>query len=119
MNTFRLTAAMVGAAILAIPLVSSISAVFVIPLLVYLACAAVANFGPLILAAVAGLRLFGRGPRLERLFEIWLICTILWIGAAWGIAHWGDAGSSMGAKNIPYLKVLFAPYLLIAGVPVE
>ena len=119
MNTYRLTGAVVGAAVLAIPLVSFFSAMLIIPLLAYFACAAVANFGPLVLAALAGLHLLGRGPRLDWFFEAWLICTILWIGAAYGLAHWGDAGSPMGAKNIPYLKVLFAPYLLIAGVPVE
>ncbi|NIJ40962.1 hypothetical protein FHS78_001243 [Parvibaculum indicum] len=119
MNTFRLTAAMAVAAILAVPLVSFFSAMLIVPLLACFACAAVTNFGPFVLAVLAGLRLFGRSPRLDWFFEAWTICTILWIGAAYGLAHWGDAGSSMGAKNIPYLKVLFAPYLLMAGVPVE
>ena len=30
-------------------------------------------------------------------------------------AHWGDVGASIGARNMPYFDVLFAPYRLLLG----
>jgi hypothetical protein len=31
---------------------------------------------------------------------------------------WCRAGQTIGARNIPYLKVLFAPYLYLLGQPI-
>jgi hypothetical protein len=61
------------------------------------------------------------GLRLDtaRLLEKWQFSAVLWIGCAYGLSHWGDAGQTIGARNIPYLKVLFAPYLYLLGQPIS
>lgn len=109
----------IGAALLlAIPIVSFVSGLVVFPILFYGLVAIVANAGlPLVLVA-GGLRSLGVTIGSPRLFEGWARCSVLWLGCAYGLAHWGDAGATMGARNIPYLHVLFAPYRYLLGYPV-
>ena len=104
--------------ILAIPLVTLISSFVVFPLLVFAALGIFANAAPVLLLAAEGLRRMGLRVDSTRLLEKWLFCAVLWIGCAYGLSHWGDAGSTIGARNLPYLKVLFAPYLYLLGQPV-
>lgn len=119
MNRFKLGAAFVGAVLLAIPALNFVSTMVIFPILIYAVFALVANLAPPVLAAGYGLRALGFDFAMTRLRNAWVYCTILWIGCAYGLSHWGDAARSMGGKNIPYLKVLFAPYLMALGIPVE
>ncbi len=118
MSRTRLYVAVAGALILAIPIVSFISALVVFPLAVYAFFALVANFAPLLIAGAAGLNQIGLRINLAKIVESWQYCGILWLGCAFGLSRWGDAGSSMGGQNIPYFKVLFAPWLMSFGIPV-
>lgn len=115
-SKFSLGASIVIGLVFAIPILTFVSAMVVFPMLFYFGLALAANIGlPIVVVAY-----FLRRERLwtepHPLFLFWRNASIMWIGCAWGLAHWGDAGSGMGAHNIPYLKVLFAPYLLLFGV---
>lgn len=106
------------AVILAIPTVNFISAFVVFPLFVYALFALVANVAPVILAPMALTGRLDASALGQKLLETWQYFGIMWIGCAFGLSRWGDAGASMGGQNIPYLKVLFAPWLYLFGVPV-
>lgn len=108
-------AAVALALVLAIPIVTFVSAMVIFPILVFGAIGLFANVAPLLLLAAAGLRRLGLPLGMGRLLELWQFCAIVWIGCAYGLSHWGDVARTMGARNIPYLKVLFAPYLLLLG----
>lgn len=110
--------AIVASLLLAIPALSFTSGLVVFPLLFYALLAIVANFAPVLYAAGMGLRRIGLNLDLSRLYEAWAYCGIIWIGCAYGLSRWGDAASTMGAQNIPYLKVLFAPWLILFGVKI-
>jgi hypothetical protein len=110
MSRNRLIGLVAVSIILAIPIVTLISALVVFPLIVYFAFAAVACFGPLAIAAAIALERLGIGGLRARVTEMWASCSILWVGCAFGLSRWGDAGSAIGARNEPYFKVLFLPY---------
>lgn len=104
--------------VLAFPMTTLISSMVIFPLLAFGLLAVMANTGPILLIIVAGLRRFGWAPDWPRLLPMWQASAILWIGCAYGLSHWGDVGSSIGAKNSSYLKMLFAPWLFLAGQPI-
>lgn len=118
MSRVRLYTAIVAAIILAIPVVTFVSALVVFPLLVYALFAIVANFAPLVILAARGARKLGRNVDVSQVVEAWKYSAIIWVGCAFGLSRWGDVASTMGATNTPYLKVLLAPYLFILGIPV-
>lgn len=118
MSRVRLYFAIAVALVLAIPIVTFISAMVVFPLALYAFFAVVANVAPLGIAAIHGLNRFGWTFNPARLVETWRFCGIIWIGCAYGLSHWGDVAASMGGRNLPYFKVLFAPYLLALGLPI-
>lgn len=118
LTRWRLIAAIVLSLVLAIPHVTLIASLVVFPIFVFGALGIFANVGPILLLAVAGLRRIGLRLDSARLLEKWQFCAVLWIGCAYGLSHWGEAGQTLGAHNIPYLKVLFAPYLYLLGLPV-
>ncbi|MBH0236344.1 hypothetical protein [Methylobrevis albus] len=118
MSRTRLTIAIAAALFFAIPFVTFISMMVVFPILFYGLIAAVANFGPPLLLAAFGLAHAGWRVKAQGLYETWQVCSILWVGCAFGIAHWGDVAASMGARNTPFLEVLFAPWLLLLGYEV-
>lgn len=113
-TSFRVS--VVAAALLAIPLVSFFAMVLIIPLLICLALAIVANLGPLALAGAWVLHRCGVGVRVRPLFEFWLNSSIIWVGAAYGLSRAGDVGSGMGATNEAYWKVLMWPYAPLFGL---
>lgn len=108
----------IGAALfLAIPFITFISALVVFPLALYAMFAIVANAGFVIMAAAALLQWADvRLPLAPALIAKWRDCSIIWAGMAFSISRWGDVASSMGAKNTPFLDVLFAPLLYLAGL---
>lgn len=118
MSRARLIFAVVIAAIFAIPMVTLVSMMVVFPIIFYAVIAAIANFGPLVLLPMYGLQRLGYRVDLTRAFEGWVYSSIIWAGSAFGFAHWGDVGSTIGAKNMPYFDVLFAPYRLLLGYSV-
>lgn len=118
MSRTRLTIVIVAALIFAIPFVTFISMMVVFPILFYGLIAAVANFGPPLLLVAFGLERTGWQVKAQGLFETWQVCGILWVGCAFGISRWGDVAASMGARNMPFLEVLFAPWLLLLGYEV-
>jgi hypothetical protein len=118
MTRSRLIFAGVVAAFFAIPLVTLVSLMVVFPIIFYAILAAIANFMPLALLAMCGLQHLGYRVDPTSLFEGWVYCSIIWIGCAFGMAHWGDVGSAIGARNMPFFEVLFAPYRLLLGYSV-
>jgi hypothetical protein len=108
-----------GAIVLAIPIVTFISAMVVFPLAFYAILAIIANAGLPIAVLILALRPFGFDIRPGRLSRKWMYCSILWVGCAYGLSHWGDVASSMGAKNTSYVHMLFAPYRLLLGYSIE
>ena len=106
----RLIVACVASLVLAIPLVTLMSALVVFPLLFYGLLAVIANFGPI---AILATRALGLGAAHCKVLEAWTFCAIIWVGCAYGLSHWGDAGSTLGAKNSPYFEMLLAPYFIL------
>lgn len=115
MSRSRLIVLLLFAIILAIPIVTLVSMMAVFPILFFGYIAAVTNFGPIALLATAGINRIGLKLNLEKLADMWMGCAILWVGCAYGLSHWGDVGGSLGARNEPYLKMLFFPYVLLYG----
>jgi hypothetical protein len=113
MSRTRLITACVGAAVMAIPMFSLISAMVVFPLAFYGFIAIVANFG--LLGVLLLDSLSRRGYRLnpQSLAQTWIYCGIMWLGCAFGLSRWGDAGASIGGRNMPYTEVLFAPWHIL------
>ncbi len=105
-----------GAVLLAIPSVSFGCGMLLFPLLVHLAVAVIANFGPVFLALIAGVRQLGMNISISGYFIVWLNCGILWVGGAYGLSRWGDVAAAMGAKNKPFWDVLIYPWLVLFGV---
>ncbi len=118
MTRSRLIFAGVAAAFFAIPMVTLVSLMVVFPIIFYAVLAAIANFAPPVLLVMYGLRRLGYRVDPQPVFEGWVYCTIIWAGCAFGVSHWGDVGSTIGAKNSPFWEVFFAPYLLLLGYPV-
>ena len=118
MTRSRLIFAGVVAAFFAIPMVTLVSLMVVFPIIFYAALAGIANFGPLVLLAMYGMQRLGYRVDPQQMFEGWVYCTIIWAGCAFGMSHWGDFGSAIGARNIPFFEVLFAPWRLLFGYPV-
>jgi hypothetical protein len=118
MTRSRLILAGVIAAFFAIPMVTLVSMMVIFPIIFYAVIAAIANFGPLVLLAMYDLQRLGYRVDPQPAFEAWVTCSIIWVGCAFGFAHWGDVGSTIGARNMPYFEVLFAPYRLLLGLPV-
>jgi hypothetical protein len=113
MSRARLTGLIIGSIILAIPMVTFISALVVFPLVFYAGLAIVANLAPLPILAMQGLRHLGIRIDPAWLIEMWISCGILWIGCAHGLARWGDTAGALGARNEPYFKVLFMPWVVL------
>ncbi|TCR69743.1 hypothetical protein [Bosea sp. BK604] len=107
-----------SALLLAVPLVSFVSGLVIFPIAFYAVLAIIANAGLPVVVAGAALRQLGFAIGPSRYYEGWLHCSILWLGCAHGLSHWGDAAASMGGRNIPYFDVLFAPYRFVLGLPV-
>lgn len=105
--------------ILAIPMVTLVSSMVVFPMLAFAALGIFANAGPVLLLAAAGLRRTGLSLDTSSLIEKWQFCAVVWVGCAYGLSHWGDVGSTIGARNLPYLKVLFAPCFYLLGQPIS
>jgi hypothetical protein len=118
MTRARVIFAGVAAAFFAIPMVTLVSLMVVFPILFYAVLAGIANFGPPVLLVMYGLQRLGYRVETPRLFEGWVYCTIIWAGCAFGMSHWGDVGATIGAKNMPFWEVFFAPYRLLLGYPV-
>jgi hypothetical protein len=83
---------------LAIPMVTLVSSLVVLLMLAFAALGIFANAGPVLLLAAAGLRRAGLNLGTSRLLEKWQFCVVLWIGCAYGLPNWGDAGSTIGAQ---------------------
>ena len=115
MPRHKLYIAIAASVIFAIPLVTFVSALVIFPLFFYGFLALFANFGPIALAIATGIEKLGMRVGRNRLYETWAYCGIMWIGCAYGLARWGDAAQLMGARNQPYFKVLFAPYVYLFG----
>lgn len=114
----KLIIAIAFSLIFAIPAVTLVSAFVVFPIFVYGALGIFVNAAPVLLLAAAGLQRMGLRLNPTPLFEKWQLAAVLWLGCAWGLSHWGDAGSTLGARNLPYFKVLFAPWFYLLGQPV-
>lgn len=110
MSKRRLITALVIAAILAIPSVNMLGAMLMLPLAFYVLFALIANFGPVAILAVHGLAAAGLPIGHHALAVHWLFFGIIWIGCAFGMSRWGDAGASIGGRNEPYLNILFFPW---------
>ena len=115
----QLIGATVFSVILAIPFVTFVSSMVVFPILVFGAIGIVANFAPPLLLLAACFNRLGLSLGTRRMLELWQFSAIIWIGCAFGLARWGDVASTMGGRNIPYLKVLFAPYRYLLGQPIS
>jgi hypothetical protein len=113
MSRTRLIVAVVASAVLAVPMVTFVSALVVFPLLFYAGLAIVACYAPLAILATSAFERNGPRLRTARLIETWQYCSIIWVGCAFGLSRWGYAASSMGGRNEPYLKVLLFPYWLV------
>lgn len=109
----RLIAAFCIALIFAIPMVTLITIYVVFPILFYAAVAIFVNVG--LLAAPFVYVLDGRGVSMvsEKVRHKWIMCSIIWTGCAVGIANWGSAGAAIGATDTPFLKVFFAPVVML------
>lgn len=112
---FPLIAAFCVAGVFAVPIVTFVSAMVVFPILFYGALAIFVNVGLLALPIAYSLRRFGVFSMSPALWQKWILSAIVWSGCAFGIAHWGDVGATMGATNTPFLKVFFAPVLMLFG----
>lgn len=97
--------------VFAVPLTSLIAMMVVFPILFFGAIAIVANVWPIGIAI--GYALFGFSPWVERTTQAWQMSTIMWFGSAFGISNWGSVGSTIGAKNMPFLEVLFMPWIAL------
>jgi hypothetical protein len=113
MSRTRLITACIGAAVMAIPLFSVVSAMVVFPLALYGLMAIVANFGLLVVLVLEGLSRYGIRLDARSMAETWAYYSIMWVGCAFGLSRWGDAGASMGLRNTPYFEVLFAPWHIL------
>ncbi|MBL8565850.1 MAG: hypothetical protein JNM89_09045 [Hyphomicrobiaceae bacterium] len=111
MSKTRLYVAIFASVVLAIPAVTLVSSFVVFPILFYAALAVIANFGPVAYFAAAGAQRIGLRFDIAPLREATLYCGIIWVGCAFGLSRWGDVGQAIGAKNEPYLDVLFAPWI--------
>ncbi|WP_317057684.1 hypothetical protein [Roseovarius rhodophyticola] len=118
MNRRKRNIAIVTAVILAIPTVNFISALVVFPIAIYALFAIVANFAPLVFVPLAAAGRLEASTLGGKLMEKWQYFSIMWLGCSFGISRWGDAAASMGGQNTDYLKVLFAPWFYLFGVPV-
>lgn len=107
----------VGAAlVLAIPVVTFVSAMVLFPLLFFAALAITANLGLLVAGAMKALQAAGvRRSVPLALVQKWQMCSIMWLGCAFGLSHWGSAARSLGARDLPYFNVLFSPVLFAMG----
>jgi hypothetical protein len=101
MTKSRLIFAGIFAAIFAIPMVTLVSMMVVFPIIFYAVIAAIANFGPLVLLPMYALQRLGYRVDPTQAFEGWVYCSIIWVGCAFGFAHWGDVGASIGAATCP------------------
>lgn len=115
MSRTRLITACVGAALMAVPMFSLISAMVVFPLAFYGLIAIVANFGLLFVLLLEGLSRYGFRLNAQAVAETWVYCSIMWLGCAFGLSRWGDAGAAIGGRNMPYFEVLFAPWNFLLG----
>lgn len=114
----RWIAALALSLILAIPITTLIASMVVFPILAFGALGIFANTAPLLLLAAAGLRRMGLALNMHRLLEAWQFSAVVWIGCAYGLSRWGEVGQTLGARNLPYFKVLFAPYLYFFRQPI-
>ncbi len=115
MSRTRLITACVGAALMAVPMFSLISAMVVFPLAFYGLIAIVANFGLVLVLLLESLSRAGLRLPSRYVAETWASCSIMWLGCAFGLSRWGDAGASIGGRNTPYFEVLFAPWNILFG----
>lgn len=104
------------AAILAIPMVTFVSAMVVFPILAFGLLAILANVAFPLLIVERGLRSRGRVLMSNALAARAEFAVILWIGCAFGLSHWGSVARSMGANDLSYPRVLFAPVLMLFGI---
>ncbi len=96
-------------------MVTLVSLMVVFPIIFYAVLAAIANFAPPVLLVMYGLQRLGYRVDPQPVFEGWVYCTIIWAGCAFGMSHWGDVGSTIGAKNMPFWEVFFSPWRLLLG----
>lgn len=118
MTRVQLWVAIILAVILAVPMVTFVSALVVFPLIVFAALAVAANVGAALLVLEGSLRASGRRFIPDASAAKWELSIVVWLGCAYGLSHWGDVARAMGATNLPYLKVLFAPLLFLFGMKV-
>ena len=106
------------AAALAVPILSFLFVIFSFGLgyLAVVAIGLVALLGPLLLLRRAGWVRFRDG--IWRMpwtpLNLWLCALIVHTGASYGQSRWGDVGSTMGAKNMPYAEAFLSPLIFIA-----
>ena len=112
------TSALVLAGVLAIPVTTLVLSAVYFPIFVFAAIGIFANVAPLLLLAAAGLRRLGIPLGTGHLLGIWQFFGIAWLGCAHGLSRWGDVGSVFGGQNTPYLKMLFAPWFYLFGLPI-
>lgn len=110
MSRARLITAVVFAGILAMPGINMLGAMLMIPLPFYVLLALIANFGPVLILAARSLAVAGLPVGHRALVAHWGFFGIIWIGCAYGMSRWGDAGASIGGKNAPYFDMLFFPW---------
>ena len=115
MSRAKIITAIAGALFFAIPTVSLMSAMVFFPLIMFALFAIVANFAPVAILAARGLRAAGIALDETALIQHWVYFGILWLGTAFGLSRWGDAGASIGGKNTPYLDMLFMPWHALAS----
>ncbi len=113
MSRARLITALVLGAILAIPGVNMLGAMLMLPLPFYILLGLIANFAPVLIVAVRTLALAGLPIGHRALVHHWQFFGIIWIGCAFGMSRWGDAGASIGGKNAPFLEMLVMPWLAL------
>lgn len=113
MSRARLITACIGAVLMAVPMFSLMSAMVVFPLAFYGLIAVVANFGLVVVLLFEGLSRRGFRLKTRSVAETWVYCSIMWLGCAFGLSRWGDAGASIGGRNTPYAEVLFAPWNIL------
>ncbi len=114
MSRAKLITAVVGALFFAIPSVTLISAMVIFPLIMFALFAIVANFAPVAILAARGFSAAGIPIDDTALIRNWIYFGILWLGTAFGLSRWGDAGASIGGKNMPYFDMLFLPWHTLA-----
>lgn len=114
----QIIAAVCIAVFFAIPMVTLISCMVIFPIFFYGALAIFVNAGLLALPLVYGLQQLGLHTVKTEHWHTWMLSVIVWIGCAFGFANWGLVGSTMGAKNQPFLDVFFSPILMLLGFPI-